>query len=482
MHRSTGLALVISLLAVVVATANQASFGHVAVTNSREGHVVFRASDLRSAYLVRAGLVRYDSADMSADAVRRQLQRHFDAVLQLLVLSTPASIEVALNRLESAREEIWSPGTRAAWRNELLANRRTQVMRLAAYRDRGRFPLNEGQALYPVPIFVDRHDTACAVGHLMRLTGCESDVECIQNSNNLVYVRDTSTGPVAEWVLVSGLTLEEAALVQPAYPNYAYELPPIPYDAAKPLEAGWSGAFDDLRFSNFRFYRDGETAPSVNADVSHSFCSRYACSMLPRIEDYDGRILHTGWFEVLPEGFNDFERVVLQFDVETVFPTQRIARRPHASTMYTRPNQIVVGQRNEISLFAGYNEEDVFIHELAEWEPAPDAVSPPLRINGGGVPMNVELLIGTIALNDFQPVRSMTVVTELLLRDGQPYQAQRLYIDVVTVPEPAAMALLGSALVAIGGTRIRKKGARQRQTGRVRQMLNAEQLGGRQPI
>jgi len=32
---------------------------------------------------------------------------------------------------------------------------------IAAYRDRGQFPLNEGQADHPVPIFVDAHDTAC---------------------------------------------------------------------------------------------------------------------------------------------------------------------------------------------------------------------------------------------------------------------------------------------------------------------------------
>src|SRR4051794_20293871 len=63
---------------------------------------VLRISDLRSAYLQRAGVVRYDASNMSPDGLRRQLQRHFDVVLGLLLVSTPRSIETVLARLEAA--------------------------------------------------------------------------------------------------------------------------------------------------------------------------------------------------------------------------------------------------------------------------------------------------------------------------------------------------------------------------------------------
>ena len=206
-------------------------------------------------------LVNYDVGDASPEGVRHQLQRHFDVVLALLVAATPSSLETALHRLEDSSGEKWTEAERERVAKRLLMNRSVQLRRLAAYRNRGLFPHNEGQTFRAVPIFVDLHDTACAVGHLMRMSGWQSDVASIQSSNNLVYVPDATTGPVAEWVLTSGLTLEEAALIQPAYPNFPTELPLIPIDAARPLEAGWTGVFDDLRFSNFRFYRDGTHRP-----------------------------------------------------------------------------------------------------------------------------------------------------------------------------------------------------------------------------
>ncbi len=92
------------------------------------------------------------------------------------------------------------------------------MQRLAYYRDRGRFPLNEGQSHEPVPIFVDRHNTACAVGQLMRWSGWDDKVAEIARTNDLVYVPDAANTSVASWILTSGLTFEEAALIQPGYP------------------------------------------------------------------------------------------------------------------------------------------------------------------------------------------------------------------------------------------------------------------------
>jgi hypothetical protein len=200
----------------LAATTGRASGNLVAAPNDRQV-VVLKLSDLRSAYLLREGVVHYDSADMTPDGIRRQLQRHFNTVLGLLTVATPRSIETALDRLEAASGTSWTSEERAAWRQRLLANRFTQMQRLAAYRDRGLFPQNEGQADHPVPIFVDRHDTACAVGHLLRLSGAQDTVTAVEKDNNLVYVPDAGDSAIARWVLGSGLTLEEAALIQPGY-------------------------------------------------------------------------------------------------------------------------------------------------------------------------------------------------------------------------------------------------------------------------
>jgi hypothetical protein len=180
--------------------------------------IVLRLSELRSAYLLRAGVVRYDADAVTSQDIRRQIQRHFDVMLGLLLISTPQSIETALDRLEIDRHESWSVAEKQRWRQLLLRNRWAQIARLAAYRDRGLFPQNEGQSAAPAPIFVDRYDTACAVGHLMRLSGWQKAVAAIQRSDNLVYVPDALASAIAQWTLASGLTVEEAALVQPGYP------------------------------------------------------------------------------------------------------------------------------------------------------------------------------------------------------------------------------------------------------------------------
>ena len=55
----------------------------------------------------------------------------------------------------------------------------------------------------------------------MRCSGWQSEVDCIAATDLLVYVTDVLGDPVVDWVLTSGLTQLEAALIQPA------DAPPI---------------------------------------------------------------------------------------------------------------------------------------------------------------------------------------------------------------------------------------------------------------
>ena len=63
-------------------------------------NIVLKLSDLRSACLIRDGVVKYDPAANSPEALR-QLQRHFDVVIGLLVVTTPESIETGSRVLKS---------------------------------------------------------------------------------------------------------------------------------------------------------------------------------------------------------------------------------------------------------------------------------------------------------------------------------------------------------------------------------------------
>lgn len=71
-----------------------------------------------------------------------------------------------------------------------------------------------------MPIFVDTDGATCAVAHLMRLDGHGHAVKAIARTDNHIYVEDVADGPVVDWVRLSGLLIEEAALIQPAYTRW----------------------------------------------------------------------------------------------------------------------------------------------------------------------------------------------------------------------------------------------------------------------
>jgi hypothetical protein len=216
---------------------------------------------LRSAFYLRASGRDHELPPASAADRQRALRRHFDLVIAALIARSDQSLERALDRLETHRREAWSAADRAAWRQTLAARRASQIRRLRRYQIRSQFPLNEGQADHAVPIFVDAHDTACAVGHLMRQSGWGDAVASIQKANNFVYVTDVRDGPLVDWVLVSGLTQEEAALIQPSYS------PPLFDEGLDVLTQGGSITKNGLRFDNFHFIAGELTDPGSFPEV-----------------------------------------------------------------------------------------------------------------------------------------------------------------------------------------------------------------------
>ncbi len=428
--------------------------------------LVLKLSDLRSAYLIRGGGVQYNPRFNLPNGNRAQLQRHFDVVIGLLLVSTPQSIVTALNRLEAAEDHRWSNEERTQWTNRLLTARYVQLQRLAYYRDRGRFPQNEGQADHAVPIFVDAHNTACAVGQLMRWSGWETEVAAIHAKNNLVYVPDVdSTGPIAKWALTSGLTLEEAALIQPSY-GFVPRTPAIPDDAIDAIASNWSGVVDDVRLSNFRLIRSsGSQMTDVNIPVSHNvscslFCvapfqplivqplqpiGSFKLNLDTQTSDQPARTETSASSNGYPNPSDDSARILIEFDVETTSPTMLLATRPYAASLQTYFGEEATYGRNEVGLFLSDDASDLlFDHRTSEFyysnigphNAAYDALS-------------------------FTPTRKMTVVTELLLNEGRPSEAQLLHFDIVTIPEPG-----GFVLFIVGCAALRARTHRRRSMGR----------------
>ena len=107
---------------------------------------------------------------------------------------------------------------------------------LDGYRVAGRFPINYYRN-ERIPVFIDEHNTHCAVGFLLRETGCESLARDIAAKDNYVWVKDISDARVIKWQKNSGFTLEELKIIQGAYDSYMpnafvapnrYEIPQKP--------------------------------------------------------------------------------------------------------------------------------------------------------------------------------------------------------------------------------------------------------------
>jgi hypothetical protein len=179
--------------------------------------VAANGSSLRSAVLVRERGLRFIAQGESPSQSQAKLRDHFAQVISILHEQSEKSLAVAVERLRKARGDGWSRAEHEHWSTILRLNRALQLERLRQYARRGSFPINEHHSWGPFPIFVDRHDTACAVGHLMRESGWNDAVKEIARHNLHVYVPDVHDGPLVWWVQLSGLTQEEAALIQPAY-------------------------------------------------------------------------------------------------------------------------------------------------------------------------------------------------------------------------------------------------------------------------
>ena len=114
---------------------------------------------------------------------------------------------------------------------EQRCRRERHLDRLAAYRERGAFPRNRGRS-DRTPLFVGDDARPCAMAHLLREGGREDLVEAVMAEEPTVRIEELPDDhPVVGWVEENGLTREEAARIQPTYPDgvqFATTCGPVP--------------------------------------------------------------------------------------------------------------------------------------------------------------------------------------------------------------------------------------------------------------
>ncbi|MEO7387343.1 MAG: hypothetical protein ABIX37_10440 [Gammaproteobacteria bacterium] len=246
---------------------------------------------IRAAQLFEADGHWQSVAPRSPREEQAEIRAHFVAVERLLVESAAVSLDTAVARFEHAGALPLDAASRDELRSQLATRRSVQLERLRGYSRAGSFPLNRHYVGEARPIFVDASGTHCAVGHLMAMDGLEREVNAIARAKPSVLVREVNDGPLVSWVLTSGLTQEEAALIQPAYyPNTG--------DATKLSDLIVPGASMDLngfRYENFAFSSSstgGATTPTAGqvglvygwppVATASGFCGGYSATCVPR--------------------------------------------------------------------------------------------------------------------------------------------------------------------------------------------------------
>lgn len=151
------------------------------------------------------------SASFSNDAQR--IAQHLHLVCEQLGLRTPEGLSA-----------------------EQASQRAYLLDALEIYADAGRFPRNHVLP-YRNPVFIDPHNTACAVGQLMIVSGHRDLAERIDAEMELAYIREIDLDEVDQWATDHGFTESELAWIQPAY------APDVPW---YPLGGGTDGEVTEL--------------------------------------------------------------------------------------------------------------------------------------------------------------------------------------------------------------------------------------------
>lgn len=98
--------------------------------------------------------------------------------------------------------------------SELAARRAQLVSWLHDYYEAGVYPTDA--AGLPISVFEDERGVRCPMAELMYRSGHGDLVAAVARDNNKLRLADVKDGPVLDWMMQSGLTIEEIAMVQGA--------------------------------------------------------------------------------------------------------------------------------------------------------------------------------------------------------------------------------------------------------------------------
>lgn len=102
---------------------------------------------------------------------------------------------------------------RAQVRAALAKARATNLAAFRAYQKKGVFPSNtftRGKA----NVWLDAAGNYCAAATIIKMSGQDALVAQVAEQNNFIRLADVEQGPLMDWMLTSGFTQDEIALIQ----------------------------------------------------------------------------------------------------------------------------------------------------------------------------------------------------------------------------------------------------------------------------
>ncbi len=132
------------------------------------------------------------------------------SVFALTGCPSPSVVEV------TAPERVDVPDERSSKRSQLAANRARNLDELHAYWTAGVFPRNEELPMVG-NVFRDADGHLCAAANLMQKDGRGELVDRTARRDNFIRLAEVEDGELHEWILQSGFTQEEIAMIQVPY-------------------------------------------------------------------------------------------------------------------------------------------------------------------------------------------------------------------------------------------------------------------------
>jgi len=100
-------------------------------------------------------------------------------------------------------------------------HRATLIGWLREYRNAAVFPINDKFAGKQVPFFRDSRGTLCAMAYLIDRSGRGDIVDKVARTRNNAFIHDLADdAALIQWLSDNGLTVDEAARIQPSYDGF----------------------------------------------------------------------------------------------------------------------------------------------------------------------------------------------------------------------------------------------------------------------